>query len=397
MVLAAVLLQLLYLRVYAARVAFFSHPTGDSAIYLELAGRVATGAGPSGSYRAPAYQYLLALPLKLGQGRLAWVYLCQVLMNAGTLVLVYLLGRRLAGRVAGTAALVLAGLSAPLWFYASKVVSATPVVLLVALGALLVLSGRWWRWPAAGLAFGAAALCWPGSILVALGVAGMGLLLGQASWRRVGLLAAGGLLAVAPVTVRNAAAMRDFVPISANGGFTFYQGNNRLALGTLAQPPEMYEPGPDGTVRTGVGEQEAFDSGYAATALNRPVRRSAASWFWTGRALAWMRRHPADYLRLLGRKLVLAFSDYDSATEYDLAMERELVWPLRLGFVGFGLLLALAAAGLVLAGSRRLWPAYGVVAGTLLALLVFYVNGRYRLAMVPALAVLGGNGVAAFA
>jgi hypothetical protein len=112
---AAVVLQLVYLSVYARRAAFFAHPTGDSAVYLELAGRLLSGAGPSSFYRAPGYQYLLALMLKLGGGRLVWVYLCQALMNAATLVLVYAMARPLAGRIAAAVALALAGLAGPLW------------------------------------------------------------------------------------------------------------------------------------------------------------------------------------------------------------------------------------------------------------------------------------------
>jgi tetratricopeptide (TPR) repeat protein len=95
---------------------------------------------------------------------------------------------------------------------------------------------------------------------------------------------------------------------------------------------------------------------------------------------------------LLGNKLVLALSDYESPSDHNLDLEMNNVWPLRLAFVRFGLLLALAVAGLALSRDRRYWPLYAALLGTLAALLVFYVADRYRLPAYPVLALLAGAG-----
>jgi tetratricopeptide (TPR) repeat protein len=106
-----------------------------------------------------------------------------------------------------------------------------------------------------------------------------------------------------------------------------------------------------------------------------------------------MAHNPGSFAVLLGRKLVLALSDYESPSDYNIELEARHVWPLRVSFVRFGLLLALAVAGVLVARPRPAWPAYAVAAGTLLALLVFYVADRYRLPAYPALALLAGAGI----
>lgn len=394
LVLLSLLVQLLYLHQYAKQVAFFTHPTGDSAIYLELARQTIVGTRPGVFYRAPGYQFLLALLLWPARGNLLWVYLFQILLNCVILVFVWQLARRTAGQLAALLSSLLITFCATLWFYSSKLGTATVVTALLTGAMLIVSSATGWRLLSAGLIYGLAALFWPGSVLVAAGSATLGILVRRLRWAQLGLMLAGGMLVVLPLTISNALKRKELIPISANAGFTFYQGNNRLALGTLAQPPEVYEFTPDGKVLSSVADQETFDSLYIAQRLGRDIKRSTASWFWTRQALHWILHNPASYLALLARKLMLALADYDSATEYDLAMERELVWTLHLGFVGFGLLLGLTVLGIVLSPRRQLWPVYGTVGGTMLAMLVFYVSGRYRLVMLPALAVLGGIGTA---
>lgn len=394
LVLYSFLLQLLYLHQYAQRIAFFRHPTGDSLIYLNLARQIVNGSVPDLFYRAPGYQFLLALLLWLGGQNLLWVYLFQVLLNCVVLVLVWQMARRVGGEPAGILAGLLIGSCAPLWFYASKLGTASIVTALVT-GAMLLLSpASGWRPLLAGLVSGLAALFWPGSILVALCAAALGIRQRRLRWSQLGLILAGTALLILPLTARNLLKHGELIPISANAGFTFYQGNNRLALGTLAQPPEVYEFATTGKVLSSVAEQETFDSLYVATRLNRDIKRSTASHFWARRAFNWILRNPASYLLLLARKLMLALADYDSATEYDLNMEVELVPALRFNPVGFGLLLALAVLGIALRPDRGLWPQLGIALGTVLAMLLFYVSGRYRSVMLPALAVLGGIGAA---
>ncbi len=393
---AAAGLRTCYFLVYNARLPFAQHPFGDAELYLTWAKEIAASAAPAGVfYRAPLYPYLVAL-LLAARSSLGAIYLFQMLLGLGTLVISFLVARRLFGYAAACIALGLLALTAPLLFFESKLLGATLVLFLVTLGTFLVVVAaerrRRWSWLFAGVCFGLAAITWPGTLVV-FGVICIWALAGRVvGHKALPLGIAACLSVVLVVTIRNAVVGADFVPISANGGFTFYQGNNRLAAGTLAQPPEVFEFLHHGRHLTTIAEQEEFERRFVAAQLGYEPKSSRVSQFWLRRALSWMTANPGPFLLLLGRKAVLALSDYESPSDHNIELEKSLVWPLRLAFVRFGMVLALAVLGLLLARDRRAWLLYAVVAGTFAVLLLFYVADRYRLPMLPALAILGGAG-----
>jgi 4-amino-4-deoxy-L-arabinose transferase-like glycosyltransferase len=390
--LGAAALRVLYLLVYARALPFLPSPTGDSAMYLAWA-RHLTGSDYSGPfYRAPLYPHLLSGLLALSGQRLVPVCGLQLVLGLATVLLVYLIARRVFGRSPAVVALVLTALCGPLAFFETKLLAATLVVFLTVLGTWLLTGagGRRaaLRWLGAGASFGLAALSWGGAGVVFAVVVVAAVLLRQASWRAALAGIAGCAALVSVATVRNAVAGHDFVSVSYNSGFTFYQGNNRLAVGTLAQPPEVYESGQV----VGVAEQERFEREYVGRMLGREARPSEVSAFWSRRALSWIAGYPGSFLVLLGRKLVLALADYESPSDENYELELRHVWPLRLLGVRFALLLALAVAAAVMLRPRAAWALYGLFAGGLATLLVFYVTDRYRLPAYPALVVLAGAG-----
>lgn len=396
MLLGAAVLRAACFVYYVRNLPFHAHPFGDAEIYLDWARQIAAGVPTPGVfYRAPLYPYFVALAIKTGAG--VWpVCIAQTLLGLATLLLVYRIARRLFGPPAALIALALAALSAPLAFFESKLLSATLVVFLVTLGSyLLLLVGdrrQRWIWLPAGIVFGAATVAWAGAGII-FAFACIWAVAGRTAGRKgVWLGITGCLLVIGAVTVRNATVGQDFVPVSSNGGFTLYQGNSRLAAGTLAQPPEMFEFKHEGRFLTAIAEQEQFEKLYAESLAGHVLRPSQISAFWAGRALSWVTHNPGAFALLLGRKLVLALSDYESPSDYNLDLELHTVWPLRFAFVRFGLLLALAVAGLLLSRERHYWPLYAVLLGTLAALLIFYVADRYRLPAYPALAALAGAG-----
>lgn len=401
----ALVLRALYLWSYAQALPFWSHPFGDSILDLDWARRIAAGAfsGPAAFHRAPLYAYLVAAILKLTGNKLAVVYLVQSGLGIATAVLVYSLASRLRSGRAALFALLLVGLSGILVCFESKLLSTTWAVFFALAGTyatVLALDARnaaraprvtGLAFGLAGLAFGIAALAWPGVILVA--VLTVVFVLTRAGWRMALLVGAGCALGIAPATLHNACVERDFVLVSANSGFTFYQGNNRLAAGTLAHPPEVYQFRVDGRYLTGIADQERFEREYVSRRMGRAAKSSEVSGFWMQRAIGWIGSDPAGFLVLLGRKLVLALSDHESPSNYNFDLELETVWPLRLLFVRFGLLLTLAAVGVATVRLPRSGPVYALVVGGFAPLLTFYVAARYRALVVPGLAVLGGIGL----
>ncbi|MEO0081888.1 MAG: glycosyltransferase family 39 protein [candidate division WOR-3 bacterium] len=415
---AAAVLRVVYLVVYARQIPYFRFPLGDAGIYLAWAQNILAGhvVGPGVFYRAPLYAYILAGIIGPARGNLLFVYLVQMVLGLGTLVLVYLTARRLAGQQAAVASLVLAAFSPVLPFFETKLLSASWVVFLVTLASfLLVLASRGgvrgrtleiqkrprepmgggstWLWAGAGLAYGTAVLAWPGAGFVLLATVVLAALYRIGMWRRVLTMVACAAVAVLPATLHNIAVGRDFVLVSANAGFTFYQGNNRLAVGTLAQPPEVYEFQKDGRYLTGISDQETFEQEYTRARSGQRLRASQISQFWFGRAFAWIARDLFGYAKLMVRKLGLALADYESPLNYNLDVETVLVWPLRLMPMHFSILLALALVAVLFGRRREYWAMLAVVAGTFAGLLVFYVSSRYRVLAVPVLAVLGGSGI----
>jgi 4-amino-4-deoxy-L-arabinose transferase-like glycosyltransferase/cytochrome c-type biogenesis protein CcmH/NrfG len=437
---AALLYKLVYLTFYAQQMPYYTFPLGDSAIYLDWAYRILGGdfwgLGETFRvfYRAPLYPYLLAISLKIFGATLLPVYIVQFLLATFNLFLTYVIARRLFSHRAGLIAIILAALYAPLTFKESKLVSVTLVITLLLVAAWLLITAMEnrvqprfsenrkvaqplvqspprLRWFLAGIAFGLATIAWGGAIVVVPLVIVLWLFLRQPrpAFKLVLMLVLGWFLMVLPVTMHNVLVGNDLVLVNSNNGYTFYQGNNSGAAGTIVHPPEVYEQAYGGRFPTGIGEQQAFDLGYASNKLypaqqgqpRQVAKPSEASAFWMKRGLSWIAKHPGDFVRLEFQKLVLALSNYEFAGNYYLSVELNRVPVLRLLFMPFALLFALGIVGIFFAATRtgdaqsrfrETWPLHLIIVATVLTLLVFYVGSRYRLPLILPLAAFAGAG-----
>jgi tetratricopeptide (TPR) repeat protein len=106
---------------------------------------------------------------------------------------------------------------------------------------------------------------------------------------------------------------------------------------------------------------------------------------------------PLDWLGLMARKLVLAFNAVEIVDTEDQYTHAESSPPLWLaGWVfHFGVLTPMALLGVWLTFSdrSRLLPLYGLFLSYTATMLVFYVFGRYRLPLVPFLALFAAAGI----
>ncbi len=400
---AALLYKLIYLVYYSQQMPYYNFPMGDSIVYLDWARNIIQGDVLSLApalrvfYRAPLYPYVLAALIWVFNSLLP-VYVLQILLGVLNLFLAYLIAKRLFSHRAGIAATAIAALYAPLSFKETKLVSVTIVITLLLVTVWLLLRSEERRprlhWLLAGLCIGVGTLAWGGTIVI-VPVLFLFWLFLRKRFRFVcfALFAAGWFVAILPATLHNVLAGNDFVLVNANSGYTFYQGNNPGASGTIVHPPEVYEQTYGGKYPTGIGEQQFFDMGYAARTMQRDsIKPSEASSFWLKRGLSWIAKNPGNFLRLEFQKLVLMLSNYEFASNYFLSVELEQVPVLRIAFLPFALLFALGLAGLILElrSRAKLWPLYLVLVATGLTLMVFYVGTRYRLPLILPLAVFGG-------
>lgn len=342
-------------------------------------------------YQSPFYPYFLAGFYKLFGHQPAGVLWLQGAADAGTCLLVMRAGERAFSPRAGLWAGLLCALYRPFIFSAAVPGKETFAVLSAALFALLALrageSGRGRDYFYCGLAGGWAALLRTNALLLlpalllwawqknsfkqVLKTAALPLLLGAA-------------LPVLPATLHNYAAGGGFVPVTYNGGFTFFLGNNPEAAGAGGYPAGF---------SSNPLLEETQPALLAEEALGRPLKPAEISAFWLRKGLSYIAENPAAWLRLTAAKFFLFWNRYEIPDNYDLQFISAnfgtlLGWPL----VSFALAGCFGAAGLFIC---RRAEASGLLLVLFLAyfasLLPFWMTDRYRLPAAVLLLPLAGG------
>jgi hypothetical protein len=189
------------------------------------------------------------------------------------------------------------------------------------------------------------------------------------------VLAIGVALVLLPWGVRNYRRDGRFVLVASEGGVTFWTGNNALARG-------------EGDMAANPAIKRASQALHAA---HPTLTEDQLEPIYYQEAFTWIRTHPADWLWLEVRKVF--YLVVPIGPSYTLHSSRYLV----ASVVSYGLLLALAIAGLVVGGRR-----WGATPGTWLMLaaavamcLVFFPQERFRLPVIdPVLILFAGAALA---
>ncbi len=348
---------------------------GDAASYDLIARNLMAGQGfgtspgVPGAFWPPLYPFFLAaLYTAVGHNLLA-ARLVQALLGAGAAAAIYTAARTLLGRsvarLAGLGmalypylvyfgnwliaeALYLLLLSLTLWTMARQQQRNTlrgllGLGLLLGLG-ILAKPSAMFMLPLVG--------CWA---LLALPAASLTERLGRAS-----LVLLVSALVVSPWTARNYLVFGAFVPVSTNGGYTFYGANNAEAFGGHREgfPPRL----------AGLSDAEAQNEYYRL-------------------GLDWIAGHPAHFARLALRKLARLFSPLSVASwETDYPVPWAVGFLVR-GLYGAFLVTALGGAILALRHWRAVFLFYVPILSVLASAVVFYGDTRYTLPMVPSLLI----------
>jgi len=377
---------------------FFTRPVIDGQAYDTWAMTIVQGkAAAQPFYQDPLYPYFLALIYSVFGHNYWAVYLVQLLLAAVFLLLVYDTARRLFDWRAGIAAAAIAGLYKPLIFYESQIEKTALAVFLIALFLWLFVrasslkakgtthspeagiqnpksqiknptAGRW-LWPlASGIGLGLAALTRANTLLFApllplalafmpratgpKPTAGNGLLpprhqdtKSPDSGRLRVLLPAGAsllgvLLIIAPVSIRNSVLAHEFTLTTTQAGQNLYIGNSPYNPTGQCQEPPWVRPNPD-------FEQADFAE-YANKAAGRTLSYSGVSRFYTHAALSWATSHGSDFARLLWRKTILYFNNFEVPDNQDMYFFARYSWVLRLPLLSFGLVFGLGLAAMIL-------------------------------------------------
>ncbi len=397
---------------------FFTTLMGDSKAYDVWARRVAAGdwLGDEVFYQAPLYPYFLGvLYAVLGRNLLA-VRIVQALLGSGACVLVALAGCRFFGdgeskvppddrrrginaRRVGIVAGASLALYAPLVFADALIQKSVLDVFLMCLTVWLASRAmaepaRRLRWFGLGAAIALLSLTRENSLVLAVAVlAWLWIARGTSGRAALGHAAAfvvGLAVLLAPVAIRNKIVGGELQLTTSQSGPNLFIGNNAGADGTYM------------ALRAGRGDpeyerQDATD--LAERAAGRRLTPGEVSRYWRGRAFEYIRSHPVEWLRLLGRKVALLWNRtemFDTESQATHA-ERSAVLRRLEPVAHFGVLAPLALFGAWVSWRQR--ARVSLLSVMLVAyaasVVIFYVFARYRYPLVPLLVLFAAAGLAA--
>ena len=362
---------------------------GDGGGYDEWARSIAAGDwfGDDAFYQAPFYPYLMGILYRVTGPAPGAVRLLQIVLGSAACVGIALAGRRFFSERTGWWAGAGLALYAPAVYY-DGLVQKPAIGGVLMISSLLLLgtfeARRRAVWiVAAGLALAAYALTRENALLL-LPIVGVWLAVrfsdesASLRGRWVAALLLGAALLLVPVGLRNLSAGGGLQLTTAQFGPNLYIGNHQGATG-------RYVP-----LRPGRGSwrYERIDATQIAEAdAGRPLSAGEVSSYWTDRALDYMTTSPGAWLRLVLHKAWLVWRAPELMDTHAFGMYADESWLLRvLGwFLHFGVLFPLAVFGAWATRSERgrLWLLWAIALAMAAGPVLFYVNGRYRYAVVP--------------
>jgi 4-amino-4-deoxy-L-arabinose transferase-like glycosyltransferase len=280
------------------------------------------------------------------------------LIGAATVVIAYLLGRRLAGT--GSGLLAAAGVAVyPSFIHSNGALLSEPPAIFTLPAAVLGFlwareQRRPWAWLLPGFLFGLTALIRPEYLLVGIGFA-IATLVGvgrERGWRpgagAATLLVAAFLTPIVPWTIHNLIVVDRFVPISTGGGKALYVGTYLPADGDYQRVKALLVERYQGRkLQPGSPQLDAVNptplfNRVAAEHPNLP-RDSSLGRIGKHQLFDYLEHQPLDYLAMLARKTARMW-------DQGVAMTGPLGRAAQLLLIGLGLC-ALAA----IAAWRRWW------------------------------------------
>lgn len=362
---------------------YFNHPIIDALTYHDAARAIVAGHGHPDAvfWQPPGYSYFLALLYSItGPTDLLAPRIVQAVLGAASAVLTAWIGARAFGSRVGLAAGFIVALYGTLIYFDGELlgVSVTVALQLTAV-AFALAAGSTPRpgplWLGAGFATGLASLVTAPTLVFVAAFAAF-------ARRHAHFVLLAAVLAIAPVTIRNAAKGREIVLISTNAGINLYLGNNPRYDETVQIRPDRHW-----TELT----KEPFDRGIRT--------KSGASNFFVGRVLEWAGSDPGGFLRLQVKKLRLLLGGDEIFRNQAIYPARHyspvlsvLLWKVPGLAFPFGLLAPLALLGLAVAWRRAPLLA-SIVALYTLAVVAFFVVARYRVPLIPYLAMFAAEAV----
>ena len=395
----AIILRLVFYYFNQRNNPVFSQPIMDALYHHEWALSIVDGSKWSNDvyYRGPLYPYMLAFLYMLSGASIAFAVFIQHVLGAITSGAVYLLAREYFDRRVSLVAGLTAALYWPFVYFEGDLLIVTTILLLNTVALILLarsirISGRrgWFMLGATGLVFGLSAIARPSILIFFPALPLVFYWTGERGKRQSRLRLARsavtiGAIAVVilPVMVRNYMVAKAVVPVAASGGVNFYIGNNAASDGSSAIIP---------------GTRADLWGGYedaiqiAENAEGRKLNLAEVSDFYFRRGWEWIKHNPGDAASHFAKKFQIFWSGPERANNKFIYFFWNLAGMRYVPLPGFWLVTPLAILGAALQWRRRRWlsPLFLFVLTYMVGVVVFFVNARFRLPVVPVLIIFAG-------
>jgi 4-amino-4-deoxy-L-arabinose transferase-like glycosyltransferase len=391
----ALALRLIYVAQSADSPSFLA-PLVDAETYDRAAGSLASGEGFGEVffYQPFFYPFYLGLVYAVSGSSILAAKLLQAVIGALTCVIVAGLGTRLLDRRSGLLAGAITAAYGPLIFLEAELVgegwAALWSVALVWLFTAAPESPSWRRLGALGVVGGLAVITRP-TFLPFVAAAALWLAIILWRQRRKDLLrglaaaASGGLLVVLPVAWLCHRTTGEFHVLPSSGGLNLYIGNNPESCTTLTtRPGQEWQEMVTAPARAGAEGPWEFDRYFRAE-----VRRFA-----TANRTAFTRGLAAKALQMVSSREIPRNLDIYLFRRWS-SLLAATVWKAGPFGFPFGVLLPLALVGVVVVRRQLPAPLWLFLALYPAAVIVVFVSGRYRVPVIPVLAIPAAAGALA--
>ncbi|OGC75929.1 MAG: hypothetical protein A2145_06630 [candidate division Zixibacteria bacterium RBG_16_40_9] len=368
----------------------FYNLTLDPLYHDSWAKQIASGdwMGSQVFFRAPFYPYFLAVLYKIFGPHLFLVRLIQHLIGSFSIVLIFLLAKKIFDRKVAVLASFLAATYWIFIYYEAELLLDFWLVLWSLLLIWFLLKAyenlKSSTWFLSGIILGLFTITRP-NILLFLPFLLLWLIMvlrKQVPYLKIllfyGWVLSGTALVILPVTLRNYLVAKDPVLIASQGGINFYIGNNPKSDGMSAIVPELGD------------DWEYSDCQFMAeNTQNRKLKPSEVSGFYYKKGWEFIFMHPTQSLPLLIKKLYVFWNKFEISNNQNIYFFKQYSVLSRILFLGFWLIGPLALLGIFLSIKRG--PKTSLILlfifSYMLSVIIFFVTSRYRLPVLPFLII----------
>ena len=373
---------------------FFENLDTDSVMYDRWAKAIVDGnwIGKFLFYQDPLYPYFLAALYRVFGRDLFIVRCVQIFLGLAVIYLVYRVARQFFGDGAAYAAGTLCAIYKPFIFYDNEVEKTFLGSFLMASFIALYVGRKKWAQLLAGAVL--ALLCLVrGNALVFIPLCALLAWFAPldentrpkswASAARAVAMLVGVFIVLTPVILRNRWVGGEWVLTTTQSGQNFYIGNNpNNAQGNGHYPP-FVRPNP-------LYLQADFRS-MAESRTGQKLSDGQVSLYWWGQSFEHAHTQPEFFIVMMVKKFALFWNDFETPDNQSMYFLGLLSWVLRLPLPTFSLLFMLAAVGAITNCRTRFVGTCAALIGTYaLSIVAFFVVSRYRLPIVPVMAILAG-------